>query len=199
MSPIPKPTPDQLKETLRLHALWRAGNPAGVRADLSRANLSGADLSRADLSGAYLSWADRSGADLSRADLSGADLSWADLSGAKCAALAIAQTVIAPAGDLVVWKKCQEGVLVRLLIPAAARRSSAAGRKCRAEYVRVLEVIGPAGRPWTARPGVSIHDGKTEYRVGETVKADQWCEDRWQECAGGIHFFLTREEAEAYT
>jgi hypothetical protein len=22
--------------------------------------------------------------------------------------------------------------------------------------------------------------------------------DRWQECAGGIHFFITREEAEAY-
>jgi hypothetical protein len=50
------------------------------RADLSGANLSGADLSRADLSGAKLSRADLSGANLSRADLSGAKLSRADLS-----------------------------------------------------------------------------------------------------------------------
>jgi hypothetical protein len=92
---------------------------------------------------------------------------------------------------LIAWKKCQDGVIVRLKIPAAARRSNATGRKCRAEFAEVLEVIG-------AKVGTSTHDGKTRYAVGKTVKCDAWCEDRWQECAGGIHFFLTREEAEAY-
>jgi len=87
-----------LPETLRLHALWIMGDPAGVRANLSEANLSGADLSGADLrgadlrganlswanlSGANLSWANLSGADLSGANLSGADLSGANLSGAN--------------------------------------------------------------------------------------------------------------------
>ena len=53
------------------------------RADLSRADLSGADLSRADLSRANLSGANLSRADLSRADLYGANLSGANLSGAN--------------------------------------------------------------------------------------------------------------------
>jgi hypothetical protein len=71
-------TPEQLKETIRLHGAWLLDEPEGVHADLSGADLSGANLRRADLSGA-----DLSGANLSGADLSGADLSGADLSGAK--------------------------------------------------------------------------------------------------------------------
>ncbi len=30
------------------------------------------------------------------------------------------------------------------------------------------------------------------------AKGHQWGEDRLIECAGGIHFYLTREEAEAH-
>lgn len=36
----------ELIESLRLHKLWRAGDPVGARADLSDADLSRADLSR---------------------------------------------------------------------------------------------------------------------------------------------------------
>jgi hypothetical protein len=32
----------------------------------------------------------------------------------------------------------------------------------------------------------------------KTVVCDVWGEGRWVECAGGIHFFITRAEAEAY-
>ena len=176
-------------------------------ADLSRANLSGADLSGADLSGAnlygadlsganlsraYLSRANLSGADLSGADLSRANLSGADLSGAKNAELAIAQTRILPDGDLIGWKKCLREVIVKLRIPAEAKRSHAFGRKCRAEWVQVLEVIG-------GEVATSMHDGTTTYRVGETVRPDSWS-DNWQdECAGGIHFYITRAEAEAHS
>ena len=77
------------------------------------------------------------------------------------------------------------------MIGEKARRSNASGRKCRAEYVEVLEVIG-------AEVGISQHDNKTEYRVGKIVRCDKWNEDRWTECSGGIHFFLTRIEAENY-
>ena len=132
------------------------------------------------------------GADLRGADLSGADLSEADLRGVKeIPALAAAQTNITPEGQIVGWKKCQVGVIVKLSIPAEARRSNATGRKCRAEFADVTEVFG-------GELGISSHDEKTEYRVGQRVICDKWCDDRWQECAGGIHFFLTREEAEAY-
>ena len=59
-------TPDELKEVIRLHALWLADADGGTRA-----NLRGADLSDANLSGAYLSRADLSDAYLSGANLSG--------------------------------------------------------------------------------------------------------------------------------
>jgi hypothetical protein len=157
-------------------------------ANLSRANLYRADLSRADLSGANLS-----GADLSRADLSRADLYRANLSGAKeIPLLAAAQTSIVPEeGQIIGWKLCKNNVLVKLLVGKNAKRSNATGRKCRAEYVKVLAVIG-------AEVGISKHDDKTEYRAGAIVRCDKWNEDRWVECGGGIHFFLTRIEAENY-
>jgi hypothetical protein len=167
-------------------------------ANLSGANLSGADLSGADLFGANLSGANLSGADLSGADLFGANLSGANLSRANLSGargmdpLVTAQLSILPdTGPVFGWKKCKNGVLVHLAVGVQARRSNATGRKCRAEYVKVLAVFG-------AEVGISQHDRTTEYRKGKVVRCDKWGEDRWQECAGGIHFFLTRAEAEAY-
>ena len=81
-------------------------------------------------------------------------------------------------------------MLVKLLIPENAKRSHGCERKCRAEFAEVLDVIG-------AEVGISIHDGKTEYRKGQMVYPDGWDEDRWNTCGQGIHFYLTRLEAEA--
>ncbi len=154
------------------------------------AYLSGANLSGADLSGADLSGADLSGAYLSGADLSGAYLSGANLSGAKNAELPIAQTRILPEGDIIGYKKCLDRVIVKLLIPKEAKRSSAFGRKCRAEYATVLEIFG-------AEEGKSDHSPSFTYRAGETVKPTTPFDENWQEeCSTGIHFYITRLEAE---
>lgn len=118
---------------------------------------------------------------------------FANLAGAKgIEGLALARTRILPEGSLIVWKKCNAGVIVRLRIPEDAKRSHAWGRKCRAEYADVLDVIG-------ADEGVTDEHGpRTVYRVGQRVVPDAW-DDNWQnECSSGIHFFLTREEAEAW-
>ena len=160
-------------------------------ANLSGADLYGANLSGADLSGADLSGANLSGANLSGANLSGADLSGADLSGIKNADMVIARTRILSEGDLIGWKKCKNNVIVKMQIPSDAKRSHAFGRKCRAEYVKVLEVIG-------AEVGIAQYDDKTEYRKGEIVKPDSFDENWQDECAPGIHFFITRIEAENY-
>jgi hypothetical protein len=161
-------------------------------ADLRGADLRAADLSSADLRAANLYCADLRGADLRGADLRGADLSSADLRDAKDAELVIAQTRILAEGDLIGWKKCSDDVIVKLRIPAEAKRSHAFGRKCRAEYVDVLEVIG-------AEVAYSVHDnGRTEYRAGARVVPDSFDPDWTNECAPGIHFFITRAEAEAY-
>jgi len=167
-------------------------------ANLSGANLSGANLSGANLSGANLRSANLRSADLRSADLSGANLSGANLSGANLkdtrdAQYVLAQSSILPeTGPIWGWKKCQNGVLVKLVVGNTAKRSHATGRKCRAEHVKVLEVIG-------AGVGISVYDPNVQYRVGQIVRCDKWNEDRWTECGGGIHFFLTRIEAERYS
>jgi hypothetical protein len=100
-------------------------------------------------------------------------------------------TIILPEGDLIVYKKLVEGV-AKLKIPAEAGRSNSTGRKCRAEYAEVLEL--PAG----IKEGTSEHDFRFKYRVGEIVKPDRWEENWSYECASGIHFFITEEEAEKW-
>ena len=166
-------TEQQIGDMLAAHAKWLRVETGGERADLSRAVLRGADLSGADLRGA--------------------DLSDADLSGIKGGELALASTEIVPReGEVIGWKKCRSNVLVKVRVPPTAKRSNATGRKCRAECVETLEVVG-------ADVGVSLHDGKTEYRVGATTTANGWGADRMVECDKGIHFWLTKEEAAAWT
>ena len=156
-----------------------------------RATLEAAVKCNAYLRDAYLRGANLSDANLSGANLSDAYLSGANLSDAKDADLAIAVTRILPEGDLIGWKKCHHGVIVKLRIPAEAKRSHALGRKCRAEFADVLEVIG-------AEVGISSHDDKTEYRTGQRVTPDSFDENWMDECSHGVHFFITRLEAEAY-
>jgi len=168
-------------------------------ADLQGADLRGADLQRADLRGANLQWAYLQRADLQGADLQGANLRGANLRGANLQGADLPATEITPPeGAFIGWKKCkaepggEKEVIVKLEIPADAARSNATGRKCRASHVRVLDVIG-------ADVGYSLRDAVTAYRAGEMVKAHKWEPDKWIECAGGIHFFLTRGEAEEFT
>jgi len=163
-------------------------------ANLSYANLSGANLRDANLSDASLIDADLSHANLRDADLSDANLSDADLIGAEnIPDYVSATTSIVPDGDLVVYKQLAKDSIATLKIPASARRSNATGRKCRAEYAEVLAIQDLDGN--AKECGVSRYDVRFVYRVGETVHPHEWCEDRWQECAGGIHFYLTRYEA----
>jgi hypothetical protein len=168
----------------------RGANLSG--ADLRGVNLSGADLYGANLYGANLYGANLYGANLYGANLYGANLYGANLYGAKnIPALVDAQSIIVPEGNIVGWKKCEGNVIVKLLIPQKAKRSNATERKCRAEFVQVLRVFG-------ADEGISTHNKRVIYRKGEIVKCDNWNPDRWVECGDGIHFFLTRTEAEAY-
>ena len=82
------------------------------------------------------------GARLDGARLDGVRLFGARLGGVSGADLAIARTRILPEGDLIGWKKCRANKIVKLKIPGAAKRSHAFGRKCRAEFADVIEVIG---------------------------------------------------------
>ena len=181
-------------------------------ADLRDAYLGYADLRYADLRGANLHGADLHDADLGHADLSDAnlsdaDLSHADLSDANHVQLSIAKTSILPdEGDIIGWKKAwtddtmpPKPVIVKLLIPADAQRSNGTGRKCRASTARVLDLQDKQGNslpPDTT--AYSEYDTDFTYKKGETVHVENFDTNRWNECAPGIHFFITRIEAVAY-
>lgn len=95
-------------------------------------------------------------------------------------------------GDIFGYKKCLNGIIVKLLIPKEAKRNNAFGRKCRAEYAQVVEIIG-------ADEAISQHDNSFTYKVGDTVRpTTPFDEDFTNECSTGIHFFITLEEAKNY-
>lgn len=165
-------------------------------ANLIGANLIGANLIGADLRGADLCNADIVGADLRGADIVGADLRDADLRGAKgCYQCCPCE------GEFIAWKKASDGcrgVIVKLLIPAEAKRSSATTGKCRADKAIVLEIQDMDGNKIDT-VAYSRQDDSFKYVVGETVTPKEpFCEDRWQECASGIHFFVDRRAAVEY-
>ena len=158
------------------------------RADLSRAYLGGANLSRAYLSGANLSRAYLSDADLRDADLRRANLRGADLSGADLRRACKLPHFQIPEGRLIVYKKVQ-GKIVKLGIPVKAKRTaSLVGRKCRAEYAKVLDIEG----------GGDVETRGVVYAIGGTVVPDSYDDDIRIECTHGIHFFLTLKEAEEW-
>ena len=168
-------------------------------ADLSGANLRGADLRGADLSGADLRNADLRNADLRGADLSGANLLGADLRSAKN--VPYIPMVCPEEGDFIGWKKAEgnkDKVIVKLRIPSDAKRSSATTRKCRCSKAEVIAIYNLDGTEEGETTCHSDYDNSFIYEVGKTVEVTNFNEDRWSECAKGIHFFINRQEAIDY-
>ena len=176
-------------------------------ADLSHADLSDANLRGAGLHGANLHDANLHDANLSGANLHDADLRGANLRDANHVQLSIAKTSILPdEGDIIGWKKAwtddtmpPKSVIVKLLIPADAQRSNGTGRKCRASTARVLDLQDKQGNSLPSdTTAYSGHDTDFTYKKGETVHVEDFDTNRWNECAPGIHFFITRIEAVEY-
>lgn len=198
-------TPNGILEGDSIEAILKKYGTACLRgadlrgADLRYADLRGADLFRANLRGANLR-----GACLCDANLYGACLLGADLRGANLSELTVAQTSILPdEGDIIGWKKALalDGapIIVKLLIPSDAKRSNSTGRKCRANKARILDLQDRQGNslpPDTT--AYSSFDPDFTYKKGETVHVEDFDTNRWNECAPGIHFFITRIEAVKY-
>ena len=161
-------------------------------ANLRGAYLCGAYLRGAILRGAILREADLYGADLYGADLYGADLYGADLRGAKGTYMACPTD-----GSFIGWKKAS-GYIVKLQIPEDARRSSAGDEKCRCDKAYVAEIQNADGTKADIETVCSDHDKNFVYAVGATVEVSDFDDDRWNECAPGIHFFIDRRAAVEY-
>lgn len=179
-------------------------------ADLRRADLRGTYLRGVDLSGAYLSGADLRGADLRGAYLRGANLSGANLRGAYLSEAKLDEAKLDEAenipyipmicpeeGSLIGYKKVKYVYIIKLFIPAEAKRSSSTSRKCRCEFADVLEIVNfKTGE--TIDKIVNDNYKETIYETGKRVYPDSFDNNRWNECSNGIHFFINRKEAEMY-
>ena len=125
-------------------------------------------------------------------------------------------------GEFIGWKKCfwtkvnefghrmfpypyQETCLVKLLIPANAKRSSAFTNKCRCNKAKVLEVYNSitdnelTGNFIVYSSWVDKRYYKPlYYEKGKIVYPDSFDENRYRACSNGIHFFMDKEEARRY-
>ncbi len=161
-------------------------------ADLRGSNLCDADLCDANLCGAYLCGANLYGADLRGTNLRGANLRGANLRDAKGCYLSCPTE-----GSFIGWKKAS-GHIVKLRIPEDARRSSATGHKCRCDKAYVMEIQNMDGTKATEDTVRADHDKNFVYTVGATVEVPDFDDNRWSECAPGIHFFIDRRAAVEY-
>ena len=169
-------TNKMLEEILNTHSLWLKDESSGERADLS-----GADLSKAYLSGA---------------DLRDAYLRDADLRDANDIYLPLA---CPEKGSFIGFKKLSNGKqIVELFIPTDAKRLSSTGRKCRCNKAKVISITNLDGSNCKSNKAKSSYDQSFIYTVGEYVEVKNFDDNRWNECAPGIHFFITREEAVRY-
>ena len=139
-----------------------------------------------------------------RADLYDTDLSRADLRGADlCEAnnVPYIPMVCPEEGSFIGWKKAEGNknkVIVKLHIPSDAKRSSATTRKCRCSKAEVIAIYNINGTVAEETFCHSVYDNSFIYEVGKTVEVTDFSEDRWNECAAGIHFFISRQEAINY-
>lgn len=180
---------DELTEILKKHEIWLYGEVGGIRADLSNVDLSGANLCLANLA-----MADLSGASLNLANLIGADLTGANLRRTKNIYFPIA---CPEKGTFTAFKKAG-GYIIELEIPSNALRSSSTTRKCRCSKAKVVSITNLDGTLSDVKSVASGYDSKFIYNLGETVEVPNFDTNRWNECAPGIHFFITRQEAVEY-
>lgn len=191
-------TQEELNEIIENHQHWLKRDCKGW--EFMRANLAYTDLAHTSL--AYTN--------LEYANLSYANLEYADLSYAKLVGVNLANAFNIPfipmacptEGSFIGWKKANDGdgkqeVIIKLFIPEDARRSSSTGRKCRCDKSKVMSITSLDGR-FQHKKAYSGYDPNFVYEVGEEVSVTDFYEDRFEECAAGIHFFINREEAVRY-
>ena len=154
-------------------------------ADLSCTNLCGADISGADICGANMR-----GANMRGANMMGANMMCANMMGANLCDADRLRKGIKLSEPIIGWKKCKNNVLVKLEIPRGAIVFSINNKKCRTDKAKVLEIIG-ADRAYSNHKFFS-------YYVGDIIEVFNFNCEYNVECAEGIHFFRTREEAENY-
>ena len=84
--------------------------------------------------------------------------------------------------------------MAKIEIPAKAKRTcNLTNRKCRASYIKTLDIIDRNGNRIKEMNGT--HDRSLIYRVGRITRPDKYDNSMLIDCTNGIHFFVTKQEA----
>ena len=163
----------------------------------------GSSLCGTNLHGAALRTADLRGCDLAGADLGGADLYSAALEGANLDGIKTDDKTkyfrlyCPKTGPFIAWKVCSNRRIVQPLVPADAARVSGTRNEIRCDKAKVLSIRSVDYRE-SYEEARSYVDEDFVYRKGEMVYAGNFNPDRFIDSGGGIHVWMTREEAIAY-
>ena len=170
------------------------------------ANFHSADFHDADFRGANFYCANFYGANFRDANFCSADFRYANFIGANNINEVISFANIADTalcmqcpeeGSFIGFKKAVGGI-VKLRVTESAKRSSATTRECRCSEAEVLEIQNRDGTKSERTSVRSKYDRNFIYAVGTVVSVSDFNDDRWNECARGIHFFPSRQEAVNY-
>jgi hypothetical protein len=203
-----KITEEELKTILEQHKLWLDSDGEKCKRanltdmDLSYMDLSIMNLTRADFTNANLSHANLRCANLYRAILRRADLTRADLTDANLTEANLTNTIldekeqcrngIVLTEPMIGYKKARgKGKIITLEIPIGAKVFSINNNKRRTNKANVIDMQGETELS-------SMYDIDFKYHVGDEIEISDFNERYNVECGSGIHFFLTREEAENY-
>ena len=128
---------------------------------------------------------------LTDVDLSGANLTGADLTDTILDGVEQCRKGIVLTEPMTGYKKSNEGKIITLEIPIGAKVFSINNKKRRTNKAKVIDMQGETELS-------SICDTDFKYHVGDEIEIKDFNENYNVECGEGIHFFLTRKEAEEY-
>ena len=184
-----------------------------INANLSNVNFCSSQLVNVLLDDCDLQNANLKNTNLERASLRRVNLTYADIRGAKLYAAVLENAILdniifddntknfrihcPEKGAFIAYKKGLNNLIVKLLIPSDARRVSSTMNCCRCDKAKVLEIKNFEGTKFFDEAWSTVAEGFC-YKLGEWVYAENFNEDRWYDSTGGIHFWMTEDEAKAY-
>ena len=184
-----------------------------INANLSNVNFYSSQLVNVLLDDCNLQNANLKNANLERASLRRVNLTYADIRGAKLYAAVLENAILdniifddktenfrihcPEQGAFVAYKKGLDNLIIKLLIPSDARRVSSTMNCCRCDKAKVLEIKNFEGTKFFDEAWSMVAENFC-YKLGEWVYAENFNENRWYDSTGGIHFWMTEDEAKAY-
>ena len=184
-----------------------------INANLSNVNFYSSQLVNVLLDDCNLQNANLKNANLECASLKRVNLTYADIRGAKLYAAVLENAILdniifddktenfrihcPEQGAFVAYKKGLDNLIIKLLIPSDARRVSSTMNCCRCDKAKVLEIKNFEGTKFFDEAWSTVAENFC-YKLGEWVYAENFNEDRWYDSTGGIHFWMTEDEAKAY-